>query len=177
MAEYDTMVDRFYRDKNAKLEEHQEELTRPMPWQEWHLPQSGRQAIWRGMRNQCPSCGRTKFFPKLLKPIEHCSVCDQDWTHQQADDFPAYLAIILTGHIMAPIMIAIISKTDLPLWANMAIIISLAIILIGALLQPAKGAVIAVQWWMGMHDFVRPPKAIQEPYEGDEGDEGDEGIT
>ena len=41
------------------------------------------------------------MFPRLLKPFAHCPACGQDWTAQQADDFPAYIAIILTGHIMA----------------------------------------------------------------------------
>jgi uncharacterized protein (DUF983 family) len=158
MAEYGTAGDRFHQDKNANQKECNEELTDVMPWQKWDLPKTAWQAVWRGMRNGCPSCDRTKFFPKLLKPMEHCSFCDQDWSAQRADDFPAYLAIILTGHIMAPIMIAIISKTNLPLWTIMAITVSLAIILIGALLQPAKGAIIAFQWWMGMHGFERPER-------------------
>ncbi|MEH6756830.1 MAG: DUF983 domain-containing protein [Parasphingorhabdus sp.] len=156
MAEYDTMVDRFYQDRNAKADEDKANLVAPMPSHDWHLPQTAWQAVWRGMCNRCPSCGETKFFPKLLKPIERCQHCHQDWTLQQADDFPAYLAIILTGHIMAPIMIAIISNTNLPLWGNMVIILSMAMFLIGVLLQPAKGAVIAVQWWMGLHGFTKP---------------------
>ena len=88
--------------------------------------------------------------------MDHCLTCDQDWTAQQADDFPAYVAIILTGHILAPVIIFMINETDYTMWTNLAIIIVMALTLIAALLQPAKGAIIAMQWWMGLDDFEKP---------------------
>lgn len=74
---------------------------------------------------------------------------------QQADDFPAYVSILITGHLMAPVIIALVRDAQLSLGALVAIILPLAIILMIALLQPAKGAIIAVQWWFGMHGFKR----------------------
>ncbi len=156
MAGYDTMVDRAYRRRSFKPDGHEECSSAAEARQEWHLPKTALQAIWRGARNRCPSCERTKLFPKFLKPIERCKICDQNWAAQQADDFPAYVAILLTGHIMAPLIIAFIGHTDLPLWMNTAILLSLTIFLTTSLLQPAKGAIIALQWWMGMHGFKRP---------------------
>lgn len=122
------------------------------------LPTTAFQAAVRGIRGHCPSCGEGRMFPELLKPIAHCQICGQDWTPQQADDFPAYVAIILTGHIMAPVIIYMVSETNFSMWTNLAIIIFLALILIGALLQPAKGAIIALQWWMGLHGFDKPAR-------------------
>jgi uncharacterized protein (DUF983 family) len=49
-----------------------------------------------------------------------------------------------------------INETDFSMWTNLAIIICMALILITMLLQPAKGAIIAMQWWMGLHDFEKP---------------------
>lgn len=123
-----------------------------------NLPETAFQAAVRGMRGHCPSCGESAMFPRLLKPIAHCQVCGQNWTAQQADDFPAYVAIIVTGHIMAPVIIYMVSETDFSMWTNLMIIICLAIILIGLLLQPAKGAIIALQWWMGLHGFEKPAR-------------------
>lgn len=120
------------------------------------LPKSGVQAALRGARNRCPGCGREALFARFLKPIPKCGSCGQDWTHQQADDFPAYLAILLTGHILAPLIIALVNHTDLPVWGLMVLIVSLAAVMMLATLQPAKGAIIAVQWWLGMHGFERP---------------------
>lgn len=83
------------------------------------LPGSAAQAALRGARNRCPSCGQNTLFLKFLKPVSRCRSCDQDWTHQQADDFPAYLAILLTGHILAPLIIALVNHTSLPVWGLM----------------------------------------------------------
>ena len=122
------------------------------------LPTTALEAAVRGFRGRCPSCSEGRMFPELLKPMAHCQTCGQDWTPQQADDFPAYVAIILTGHIMAPVIIYMVSETDFSMWTNLAIIICMALILIGLLLQPAKGAIIALQWWMGLHGFEKPPR-------------------
>lgn len=119
------------------------------------LPASGWAAAWRGVRNHCARCNEARFFPRFLKPIAHCPVCGQDWTHQRADDFPAYVSILLTGHLMAPIIIALIKDFDLSEAALVAIIVPLAMALMIGLLQPAKGVIIALQWWLGMHGFKR----------------------
>lgn len=122
------------------------------------LPRSAAQAALRGARNRCPSCGSEHLFFRFLKPISVCGSCGQDWAHQQADDFPAYLAILLTGHILAPLIITLVNHTDLPVWALMVLIVCLALVMMLAMLQPAKGAIIAVQWWLGMHGFEKPPR-------------------
>lgn len=120
-----------------------------------NLPVTGWEAIFRGARGRCPRCNDAKLFRRFLKPIAACSRCLQDWTHQQADDFPAYVSILLTGHIMAPVIIALIRDTALSLAALAAIIILSMLALMIVLLQPAKGAIIALQWWFGIHGFVK----------------------
>jgi uncharacterized protein (DUF983 family) len=132
------------------------------PGGEFILPSSGWAAVLRGARNRCPKCQQAKLFARFLKPISHCPACGQDWTHQQADDFPAYVSILLTGHLMAPIIIALIRDFDLSTTALVAIIVPLAMILMISLLQPAKGAIIALQWWLGMHGFERERPASQD---------------
>ena len=90
---------------------------------------------------------------RFLKPIPGCPQCGQDWTHQQADDFPAYVSILVTGHLMAPLIIFLTRDTELSATALAAIVLPLAVVLMVGLLQPAKGAIIALQWWFGMHGF------------------------
>jgi len=160
MPELQTFVDRLCHDNQAKhtkcgASPHKQELTS----EQWHLPDTAYKALGRGFRGLCPSCGQPHFFPKFLKPVELCPACQQDWMPQRADDFPAYVVIIVTGHIMAPIIIALVGHTTLPLWMNWTIILSLGIILTVSLLQPVKGAIIAFQWWMGMHGLTRPGKS------------------
>lgn len=119
------------------------------------LPASLRTAMLRGSANRCPRCAEAKLFRRFLKPHVQCSHCSQDWTPQRTDDFPAYVSILLTGHILAPLIIWMVQHLELSPGALAAIIMPLAVILLIALLQPAKGAIIAVQWWFGMHGFER----------------------
>jgi uncharacterized protein (DUF983 family) len=37
--------------------------------------------------------------------VPQCPACGQDWRGHRADDFPPYLAILVTGHVMAPVII------------------------------------------------------------------------
>ena len=88
-------------------------------------------------------------------PVARCAGCGLDLTPQRADDFPAYISILLTGHLLAPVIVALVVGADLGPGALAAIILPLTLALMLALLQPAKGGVIAMQWWLGLHGFVR----------------------
>ncbi|MEG3598011.1 MAG: DUF983 domain-containing protein, partial [Pseudomonadota bacterium] len=68
---------------------------------------------------------------------------------------PAYVSIFVTGHLLAPILIMLGSDFALSTFAILAITLPLAVVFMLATLQPAKGGVIALQWWHGMHGFRR----------------------
>ena len=119
------------------------------------LPASFWQAARRGLKGKCPRCGAAALFGRWLKPLPHCTACGQDWSHQRADDFPAYVAILITGHLMAPLIIMLVNDYDLSTPALLAIILSLSVTMMLAMLQPVKGAIIAQQWWFGLHGFRR----------------------
>ena len=87
--------------------------------------------------------------------MDNCAACAQDWSLQCADDFPAYVAILVTGHLMAPLIILLTRDFDLSMAALFAIIMPIAVALMLGLLQPAKGAIIAAQWWFGLNGFKR----------------------
>ena len=59
-------------------------------------------AMKRGFRGRCPRCGEGKLFRAFLKVDDHCSVCGLDFTPHRADDLPAYLVIVIVGHIVVP---------------------------------------------------------------------------
>ena len=118
-----------------------------------NLPATFVQAALRGIRNRCPRCDGGELFRAFLKPVDTCRCCGQDFTHQRADDFPAYLAILVTGHLLAPVMIWLGMETTLSPLAIFSILIVVSVIMLIAMLQPAKGAVIAAQWWHGLHGF------------------------
>ena len=119
------------------------------------LPASFGAALWRGARCRCPRCGEAPLFRKWLKPHDRCPACALDISGQRADDFPAYVSIFVTGHLLAPVLIILASDFALSSMAILAIILPLAVIFMLVTLQPAKGGVIALQWWHGMHGFRR----------------------
>lgn len=119
------------------------------------LPHSFRSAVARGLRGRCPRCGEGTLFRKWLKPRDACPACALDLRPQRADDFPAYIAIFVTGHLLAPVIIVLASDFALTTMQMALVVFPLALVSIFATLQPAKGAVIAAQWWNGMHGFRR----------------------
>ena len=127
------------------------------------LPATFWQAALRGVRYRCPRCGEGQLFRKWLKPVAACGHCDVDITPERADDFPAYIAIIVTGHLLGPLMVALTKDYDLSPPTIFAILIPLAIAMMLGMLQSAKGAVIAAQWWFGMHGFRRERPADPAP--------------
>lgn len=112
-------------------------------------------AFAHAVRGRCPSCGEAKLFASFLKTVDHCPACGQRWSGHQADDFPAYIVIILLGHLLVPLMIEVNFALAIPLAWQAIIWPLLAIILAVAMIQPTKGAVIAFQWSRRMHGFAR----------------------
>lgn len=110
-------------------------------------------AMRRGFRGRCPRCGEGKLFRAFLKVDNKCSVCELDYTPHRADDLPAYLVIVIVGHILVPIILWIETDYSPALWLQMAIYLPVTLIASLGLLQPVKGAVVGFQWALRMHGF------------------------
>jgi len=110
-------------------------------------------SIKRGFRGRCPRCGEGKLFRAFLKVDDHCSSCGLDYTPHRADDLPAYLVIIIVGHIVVPMALWIETDYAPPVWLQLSIYLPLTVVASLALLQPVKGAVVGFQWALRMHGF------------------------
>src|SRR5258707_3123477 len=77
-------------------------------------------AIKRGFRGRCPRCGEGKLFRAFLKVDNNCSVCGLDFTPHRADDLPAYLVIIIVGHLVVPTALLIEPDFSPPVWLQLA---------------------------------------------------------
>jgi len=102
-------------------------------------------AVWRGFRRRCPRCGRGALFASLLKLNGACPSCGEALGEIRADDMPAYVTILLTGHIVVP-SILWIDHYNPPAWVEFTIAVPLSLMLIGLLLPRIKGAVAALLW-------------------------------
>jgi uncharacterized protein (DUF983 family) len=127
------------------------------------LPAGWVSALLRGLKGRCPRCGEAALFRAWLKPVERCPHCRQDWSVQQADDFPAYIGIFVVGHLLAPVVIAMIGTFGLSAWATLAIILPVAVAMLLAMLQPTKGGVIGFLWWHGIGAFRQERRPAPPP--------------
>ena len=118
-------------------------------------------SLKRGFRGRCPRCGEGKLFRAYLKVDNNCSACGLDFTPHRADDLPAYLVIVMVGHIVVPTALMIETEYSPPVWLQLSIYLPLTLILSLLLLQPVKGAVVGLQWALRMHGFdENPPDGI-----------------
>ena len=130
--------------------------THPIVWTPDSAPAAKRDvwsAMKRGFRGRCPRCGEGKLFRAFLKVEDQCSVCGQDFTPHRADDLPAYLVIIIVGHIMVPLALMIETNYAPAVALQLAIYLPATLISSLLLLQPVKGTVVGVQWALRMHGF------------------------
>lgn len=100
-------------------------------------------AIKRGITNRCPMCGCSPLFQGYLRVVPRCRQCQTLLAAVPADDAPPYFTILLVGHIMVPVLVLTETMTALPMWLEIALLVSLTTILALLLLRPIKGATIA----------------------------------
>jgi uncharacterized protein (DUF983 family) len=110
-------------------------------------------AMRRGFVCRCPACARGRLFGRFLKVVDRCEACGTEFHHHRADDLPPYLVIFLVGHLIGYGILMTETKLEMPMWVHLAIWPALALVLCLALLQPAKGAVVGLQYALGMHGF------------------------
>ncbi len=129
-------------------------LTRDQHPQE--APYGGRQlgqALRRGWRRRCPACGAGPLMKSYLKVNDECAVCQEQLHHHRADDGPAYLTILIVGHLMAPLLL-IVFETFRPEPLVLFTIFAIGCVGLSLYLLPRlKGAVIGFQWSRRMHGF------------------------
>lgn len=103
------------------------------------------QVIRRGAACCCPNCGKSKLFISYLKQCEQCSHCHEPLGHIRADDGPAWLTIVIVGHIFAPFLFGF-PNCPWPDWVRIGVIIVAALLLTFWLLPRAKGVFIGIIW-------------------------------
>ena len=110
-------------------------------------------ALLRGWRRRCPSCGQGPLFSSYLKVRDECPVCLENLSHHRADDGPAYLTILIVGHIAAPLLLWTFFEFE-PDPLVVATIFTIGSVALSLYLLPRlKGGIVALQWAKRMHGF------------------------
>ena len=86
----------------------------------------------------------------------------------RADDFPPYLVIMIVGHAIVPAVLAVEMSYAPAIWLQFLVWLPVTLLSALLLLQPVKGAIVGMQWQLGMHGFAtsrqrRPPMARPQP--------------
>ena len=102
--------------------------------------------LWRGIKGQCPNCGRGRLFKAYLQQVDKCAICDEEISSIRADDGPAWLTILLTGHIVAPMIAYFALHETLHPWLAMSILLTIALSVVFFLLPRTKGLFVAAIW-------------------------------
>ena len=112
-----------------------------------------KQAMIRGFKRTCPRCGQGHVFDGYLSVAKTCDSCGLDLTPQRADDGPAYLTIVVVGHLLVPLLVPAYKAWDLHPAVMATVFSVLAVGLSLFLLPRLKGAVVGFQWAKQMHGF------------------------
>jgi uncharacterized protein (DUF983 family) len=119
------------------------------------------QNLQTGLKCRCPNCGKGRIFKSYLKIADTCPECGEELHHHRADDMPAYYAILIVGHVIVTLALAVELSFSPPYWVHFALWFPLTVFMTLAILPPIKGTVLALQWHMGMHGF-KHAKQIRE---------------
>lgn len=114
-------------------------------------------ALARGFLGRCPHCGHGKVFGRYLKVRPACAACGLELHHHRADDLPPYLVIFVVAHLVGYLILESELRYDVPLWFQLGFWPAATAGLALALLQPVKGAVVGLQYALGMHGFATLP--------------------
>lgn len=112
-------------------------------------------AIRRALLRRCPNCGQGRLFASYLKQVERCPVCEEAYGHLRSDDAAPWLTILVVGHIVVPLLLAVETRVSWPDWVSMTLWPALALALVAVVLPRAKAVFLSVIWATGSPGSAR----------------------
>ncbi len=107
-------------------------------------------AIGRGLLGLCPACGKTHLFNGFLRVKAICANCGAPLGLARADDAPPYFVILITGHIVVPLLFMVDRMNEPPIWLMSAIFVPLTFFVALGLLRPIKGGTVGLMLNLNM---------------------------
>ena len=103
-------------------------------------------SLKRGWQLKCPACGEGKLILGYLKVNSVCFACGEELYHHRADDGPAWATIMISGHIIAPLMLFVFKTFRPEGWVMAVSFSAVFLILVLYLLPRIKGMFVSHQW-------------------------------
>jgi uncharacterized protein (DUF983 family) len=110
-------------------------------------------AVMNGLKCRCPKCGKGKLYRAYLKVNDTCPNCGEELFHHRADDGPAYITIVIVGHLLVGLMLHMEMTWHVDPATYLYTLLPLAIVMPLAMLPSVKGALVGFQWAQRMHGF------------------------
>jgi len=88
-------------------------------------------------------------------------VCGETLSHHRADDMPAWITILVVGHLLVPMLLLVNDIWAPPMWVHMVMwpVVVLGLTLL--LLPRFKAMVVGLQWATRMGGFDDAPRAAK----------------
>ena len=99
-----------------------------------------------GLACKCPRCGRGRLFDGYLTLRPSCENCGLDFAFADSGDGPAFFVMSLVGILVVFCAMIVEFSYEPPLWLHAVLWIPLTFALALALVRPAKGLLIALQY-------------------------------
>jgi len=109
-----------------------------------------RTAIARGLRRRCPACGEGRAFKGYLKIVDTCAHCQTPLGLYPCDDGPAYVTMLLVGHLVIAPMFALDFFWRYPLQVVIPSTLGAMMALTLLLLPFIKGGFLGLIWHHGL---------------------------
>lgn len=107
-------------------------------------------ALGRGIRRKCPCCGQASAFRSYLKIVDACPACQTPLSLYPCDDGPAYVTMLLVGHlVVAPAFLLHLFYTYPIEVVLPTMVISMAVLTL-VLLPFVKGGFLSLLWYLGL---------------------------
>ena len=99
-----------------------------------------------GLGCRCPRCGRARLFSGFLTLRPACERCGLDYTFIDSGDGPAFFVMSIVGIVVVGLAMWVEFTWEPPIWVHMALWLPLTVALSFAMVRPAKGLMIALQF-------------------------------
>ena len=99
-----------------------------------------------GLRGCCPRCGTGPLFAGFLTLKPRCDSCGLDFAFADSGDGPAFFVMSIVGIVVVALALWAEFTFQPPLWLHMVLWSGLSIVLSLALVRPAKGLMVALQY-------------------------------
>jgi uncharacterized protein (DUF983 family) len=102
--------------------------------------------LLRGLRGRCPRCGRGALFAGYLRIVDRCSACGLGFGGHDVGDGAIVFVIFILGFAVVAAALAVEVAYQPPLWLHAVLWGTMILGGTLALLRPAKGITVALQY-------------------------------